>query len=86
MPRFKFNLFTGSEVISDPEGSEMPNLEAATRKAIGDCRTFASNELRAGRPFPVWAAMEICDENGRVRHIEWVKDLIPTAATHIPTE
>lgn len=77
MPRFFFHLFDGSEVVSDPEGMELAGLCEAKTEARADCRGFAVEELRSGRPFPIWSAVEICDGDGRVVHREWCRSLIP---------
>lgn len=78
MPRFYFHLFDGTRVVSDPEGMELSDLAEAWTEAKADCRGFAVEELKAGRPFPVWSAVEVCDGGGRAVHVEWCRNLIPT--------
>ncbi len=84
MPHFFFHLFDGSRVVTDPEGMELASLYDARAEARADCRGFAVEELRAGRPFPIWSAVEICSDTGRVLHIEWCRSLIPvTPIDHV---
>ena len=63
MPRYYFHLHNGHALESDPDGMELPSIEAARSEALRVCR-----ELREGAPdlFRNGLAFEITDKAGLV--------------------
>ena len=47
MPRFFFHLYD-DQVVLDPEGKELPTVEAARREAITTARHMACAEVHEG--------------------------------------
>jgi hypothetical protein len=64
MSRYYFHIVTSSGKISDEEGTELPNLDAARAEAIEDARALMSDAMLAGEDVS-GRAMEIGDENGK---------------------
>ena len=48
MPLFYFHIRTPIESIEDPEGLDLPDLEAARREAIDSLRSIISEDVRHG--------------------------------------
>jgi len=65
--RYHFNIREGTEVISDEEGSEFPNLMAARAEARASLRDLAGEDIRSGRPAHAWR-VEIATHGGTVLH------------------
>lgn len=65
MPVFYFNVIAGRQVITDLEGTDLPDLEAARKDAITDARELMSTAVLEGRDISQ-RTIEICDENGNV--------------------
>ncbi|TCU07024.1 DUF6894 family protein [Rhizobium sullae] len=63
MPRFYFNLVTGSGVVVDPEGTELATLDEARSEAIFDARTLMSEAVLRGRDISD-QQIHICDDAG----------------------
>ena len=62
--RFYFNLREGSDYISDEEGLDLPDLDAATDAALRGARDVLAGEVLKGR-LPLSTVMEVSDEQGR---------------------
>jgi hypothetical protein len=63
MQTFYFHLNYLRELIADPDGSELPDIEAAKTEARQGIRDIAAECLRAGREFTLWS-IRICNEDG----------------------
>ena len=61
--RFYFNLREGSDYISDEEGLDLPDLDAATDAALRGARDVLAGEVLKGR-LPLSTVMEVSDEQG----------------------
>jgi hypothetical protein len=64
MARFYLNIRNGG-YSEDPEGCELPDLEAARAEAIDGVRSLLSEEARQGQ-LDLAAAIEITDGDGTV--------------------
>ncbi len=64
MTRFYFHLQDGDKLVRDPEGTDLPNVDAAEREALLAARDILSDAIRAGKP-KVPEAFVIADEAGR---------------------
>jgi hypothetical protein len=65
MPRYFFNVHIGNHVISDPEGQEFPDADAAWEAARAMARNLMATELSQ----PVnWASchIEVRDDTGEI--------------------
>lgn len=65
MPRFHFHMRDGDRIIEDPDGANLPSLDAARAKATAAIREAASRPLRLGQDL-TGRRFEIADESGRV--------------------
>lgn len=61
MPRYHFNIRTGNEIISDPNGRELPGLKSAHWVAMGLAR-----DARPHLPEIDGWLIDIADDAGRV--------------------
>ena len=66
MPRFYFHIRDGETLIEDPDGSELPDLEAARVEALEGARTILAEKVKAGAVVD-GQRFEIVDESGAVR-------------------
>ena len=67
MARFYFHLSEGQNVLIDSEGVELPDSEAAARRALDSARDILSAEILEGRiPLDMHLAVE--DECGLTVH------------------
>ena len=49
MARYHFDVVTARETIRDPEGTELPSIEAARSEAIEDARQLMATAMLSGR-------------------------------------
>ena len=75
MPRFYLTVCNNTRAI-DYEGEELPNLEAATSRAIQGARELIAAEILAGRPLSQGHCIEIADADGMVLHTVRFGDVI----------
>ncbi len=61
--RYYFNLREGSDYISDEEGVDLPDLDAALAQAKRGARSVLADEVLKGR-LPLSIVMEVSDEQG----------------------
>jgi hypothetical protein len=61
--RYYFHLKTGSEILRDEEGDDLPSQEDARATAVRAARELVANAIKAGR-IPDVDAVLIEDENG----------------------
>lgn len=64
MPRFFFNLYDDLEVL-DPDGVELPDLEAARACGLKNARAIAADQVLRGK-LDLRHRIEIADEFGQV--------------------
>jgi hypothetical protein len=65
MARYYFNMVTLAGIIEDPEGTELPSIEAAGAEAIKDARLLMASAMLSGHDISA-RRMEITDERGLV--------------------
>ncbi|MDB5552412.1 MAG: hypothetical protein JWL86_2396 [Rhizobium sp.] len=65
MPRYFFHIRTADELILDPDGSDLPDLDAARCEAVQSARDLVANLLREGQILD-GQAFEISDEADNV--------------------
>ena len=65
MPRFFMHNREAERLIEDPDGSDLPDLDAAREEAAVAAREIAAERLRAGEPLDA-RRFEIHDEAGRL--------------------
>lgn len=65
MRRFFFHLREGGTRIEDPEGQELPSLDAAKAEAEAAVREILAERIRSGRAID-GSCVEIADEAGRI--------------------
>lgn len=65
MQTFYFHVRDGDALIEDPDGSDLPDLEAARAEALLAAREAVAEALRAGRAVD-GRRFEIADDAGRV--------------------
>jgi hypothetical protein len=63
MQRYFFHLSYSRDYIIDPDGGELPDLEAAKSEARQIARELAAEALKAKRPF-LLHSIRICGEDG----------------------
>jgi hypothetical protein len=73
MARFYFHLRDGDKLVPDPDGSDLPDVEAAKREALLAARDILSDAMKVGKR-KVPEAFVIADEAGRKL------DVVPLAA------
>jgi uncharacterized protein DUF6894 len=49
MPTYYFHLKTGDVIVEDPEGSHLPDVEAAREYAVLAARELLAHAIHAGR-------------------------------------
>ena len=75
MPRFFLNIRDGADFVEDPDGSLLPNIEAACREALGAARDILAERIRAGELIGGYL-FEITDEAGIVRAVLPMRDAL----------
>jgi hypothetical protein len=65
VPRYFFNIITGSGRIIDDEGSELRDLDHARAEAIKDARSLMSTAMQDGRTI-FGRSIAICNAEGDV--------------------
>lgn len=75
MPRFFFNIRNGDELIADPDGTDLPDLDAAVEEALNDARELLSEIVKLGNLVD-GQAFEIADETGKVVRTVSFKDAV----------
>ena len=64
MPRYYFHVRSGSDLARDPEGSDLPDIDAARKQAVGmACRAWSE---RPPESTDNNETFEITDEAGQV--------------------
>jgi hypothetical protein len=65
MPRYYLHIVRDGEAIKDPEGYDLPDLDAAKREAISGAREILSEEVLRGS-LSLDEHIEIVDDRGEV--------------------
>ena len=65
MPVFHFHTRIDGHLFEDPDGSELPNLEAARAEAFAAAREAIAEQIRMGKSVG-GRSFEIADEAGRI--------------------
>ena len=78
MPRFFLNIRDGADFVEDPDGSVLPNIEAACREALAAARDILADKIRAGEVIGE-QLFEITDESGIVRALLPMRDALRLA-------
>ena len=65
MPTFHFHVRDGGHLFEDPDGSDLPDLQAARAEALAAAREGVAEHIRAGKAVDGWS-LEIADGAGRV--------------------
>jgi hypothetical protein len=65
MPRYFFHIRSDDVFIRDPDGSDLPDLDAARAEAVHSARDLLANLLREGQILD-GQAFEISDEADNV--------------------
>src|SRR4051812_34313833 len=77
MARDYFRVLKGSRsVIEDPDGSDLPDLQAAHAEAVSAIREMLAEALRWGRE-PVGHSLVIADSQGQQLEIVRFVDILP---------
>jgi hypothetical protein len=75
MPRFYLTVCNDVRAIDD-EGEELPDLEAATSRAVQGARELIAEQVLAGRPISQEHCIEIADTEGTVLHTVYFAEVI----------
>lgn len=78
MPRFFLHIRDGDDLIEDPDGSVLPDVEAARAEALASARDILAGLLKAGRILN-GQCIEIVDEFGILRATVLMRDAIRPA-------
>ena len=81
MPRYRFNVWTGTELIRDDEGDELPDFEAALFEARMSMRELAIECLRSGQDMSQ-QYIEIADELGTRLGLVRIEDVASFDTAH----
>jgi hypothetical protein len=76
MGRFYFHIMKGDELIPDDEGTELPDVAAATREALKSARELLAEAIKVGKP-KVPDALVIADEAGRTVEVLPLAAVLP---------
>ena len=75
MPTFFFHVRDGGRLIEDPEGADLPDLDAARAEAATAARQLRADALSTGRAM-AGRTFEIVDGAGRVLATVAIKDVL----------
>lgn len=65
MGRYHFHLWDGSCLIHDPEGAELPDMNAVRERALQTARELLADEICEGK-LPLYMRLDIEDEGNRI--------------------
>jgi len=63
MPRYYFHIKNGTDLIEDPEGSDLASAEHARSQALKSARELWADAIKSGRSLAADAVV-IADEHG----------------------
>lgn len=75
MPSFYFHVRDGDALFEDPDGSELPDLEAARAEAVTAAREAFAELIRRGKA-AASRRFEIADGAGRILATVGLRDVI----------
>ena len=78
MGRFYFHLKEGDELIPDEDGTDLPDVAAATREAVLTARELLANAIKGGKE-RVPEALVIADEAGQTLEVVPLVAVIPAS-------
>ena len=78
MPVFYLHMRDGDRLIEDPDGSDLPDIEAAREEARISARHLLADRLRAGKVVD-GQRFEIVDEAGELRAVVMMRDVLKLA-------
>ncbi len=67
MSRFHFHLWDGADLIHDPEGAELPDMDAVRARAVQTARELLAEEISEGK-LPLYMRLDVEDEGNRIVH------------------
>ena len=75
MPRFFFHIDRQDSIITDEEGSELPNLHVAQREALVSLRQLVTDAQR-GKSVVDVARINVADATGQVLAVVLMEDAV----------
>ena len=78
MPRFYFHMRDGDHLLKDPDGTDLPDVEAARTEANVSARHLLADRVRAGEIIG-GQRFEIVDEAGELHAIVQMRDVLRLA-------
>lgn len=78
MQRYFFHLNYLRSYVEDPEGTQLPDLEAAKSEARSVIRDLAADDLRRGQRFELWSIRITSEANELLSEV-----LVPDAINEI---
>jgi hypothetical protein len=75
MRTYFFHLRDGVDVLLDPEGRQLPSLEAVIAATLFEGRDVISNDARSGT-INLNQQLEVEDDNGAIVHRLKLKDAV----------
>ena len=67
MVRYYFHLRDGEDLLLDPEGQELPSLDAVRKVTLASARSIISNDVRGGR-VDLTCHVDVEDASGAIVH------------------
>lgn len=65
MGKYHFHLWDGTTLIQDPEGAELPNMDAVRERALQTARQLLAEEVCDGK-LPLYMRLDVEDEGNRI--------------------
>jgi hypothetical protein len=78
MPRYYLHIRDEGRLVEDPDGSDLPDLEAARAEALEGARNILAAKVKAGKLIDD-QRFEITDETGSVLAVMPLKDALRLA-------
>jgi hypothetical protein len=75
MPRFLFHLHDGVDRTLDPEGVELPDMDAVKREALKAARDVTAHEIIDGK-LDLNLRIDVEDETGAIVHSLAFRDAV----------
>lgn len=86
MPHYYFNICNGDGFTPDEEGCDLPDAEAARRRAVEGARSIMSSEVRDGRlDLSSFIEVEIGEAERRLLFTLTFADALDMTPKHRPT-
>ncbi|MCJ2010772.1 DUF6894 family protein [Methylobacterium sp. J-092] len=78
MPRFYLHLRDGDDIIEDPDGSDLVDVEAAKEEARASARYLLADRVRQGKIID-GQRFDIVDEIGNLCAVVWLREVLRLA-------